>query len=48
MKKLLVCLLVGALLKSIALTAEAAKQIAFGKGKSSGQRCSLFQCTTTR
>jgi len=35
MKKLLVCLLVGALLTSIALTAEAAKQIAFGKGKSS-------------
>ena len=35
MKKLLVCLLAGALLSGTALTAEAAKQIAFGKGKSS-------------
>lgn len=35
MKKLLVCLLAGALLTGTALTAEAAKQIAFGKGKSS-------------
>ena len=35
MKKLLVCLLAGALLIGTALTAEAAKQIAFGKGKSS-------------
>ena len=35
MKKLLVCLLVSALLTGTALTAEAAKQIAFGKGKSS-------------
>ena len=48
MKKLLACLLACALLTGTALTAEAAKQIAFGKGKSSGQRCSLFQCTTTR
>jgi len=35
MKKLLVCLLAGALLAGTALTAEAAKQIAFGKGKTS-------------
>ena len=35
MKKLLVCLLASALLTGTALTAEAAKQIAFGKGKSS-------------
>ena len=35
MKKFLVCLLAGALLTGTALTAEAAKQIAFGKGKSS-------------
>jgi hypothetical protein len=35
MKKLLVCLLAGALLTGTALTAEAAKQIAFGKGKTS-------------
>jgi hypothetical protein len=35
MKKLLVCLLAGALLSGAALTTEAAKQIAFGKGKSS-------------
>ena len=35
MKKLLVCLLAGALLTGTVLTAEAAKQIAFGKGKSS-------------
>jgi hypothetical protein len=35
MKKLLVCLLAGALLTGTALTAEAAKQITFGKGKSS-------------
>ena len=35
MKKLLACLLAGALLTGTALTAEAAKQIAFGKGKSS-------------
>ena len=35
MKKLLVCLLAGALLTGTALTVEAAKQIAFGKGKSS-------------
>jgi len=35
MKKLLVCLLAGALLTGTALTAEAAKQISFGKGKSS-------------
>jgi hypothetical protein len=35
MKKLLACLLASALLTGTALTAEAAKQIAFGKGKSS-------------
>ena len=35
MKKLLACLLAGALLTGTALTAEAAKQISFGKGKSS-------------
>jgi hypothetical protein len=35
MKKLLACLLAGALLTGTALNAEAAKQIAFGKGKSS-------------
>lgn len=35
MKKLLVCLLAGALLTGTALTAEAAKQISFGKGKTS-------------
>ena len=35
MKKLLACLLAGVLLTGTALTAEAAKQIAFGKGKSS-------------
>lgn len=35
MKKLLVCLLAGALLTGAALTAEAAKQISFGKGKTS-------------
>ncbi len=35
MKKLLACLLAGALLTGTALTAEAAKQIAFDKGKSS-------------
>jgi hypothetical protein len=35
MKKLLVCLLAGVLLTGTALTAEAAKQIAFGKGKTS-------------
>jgi len=35
MKKLLVCLLASTLLTGTALTAEAAKQIAFGKGKSS-------------
>ena len=35
MKKLFICLLAGALLTGTALTAEAAKQIAFGKGKSS-------------
>ena len=35
MKKLLVCLFAVALLTGTALTAEAAKQIAFGKGKSS-------------
>jgi hypothetical protein len=35
MKKVLVYLLAGALLTGTALTAEAAKQIAFGKGKSS-------------
>ena len=35
MKKSLVCLLAGALLSGTALTAEAAKQITFGKGKSS-------------
>ncbi|WP_262966554.1 hypothetical protein [Methylobacter psychrophilus] len=34
MKKLLVCLLAGALLTVTVITAEAAKQIAFGKGKS--------------
>jgi len=35
MKKLLLCLLTAALLTGTALTVEAAKQIAFGKGKSS-------------
>jgi hypothetical protein len=35
MKKLLVCLLAGALLSGTTLTAEAANQITFGKGKSS-------------
>ena len=35
MKKLFVCLLAGALLTGTAITTEAAKQIAFGKGKSS-------------
>ncbi|MCX7096487.1 MAG: hypothetical protein NTV43_01120 [Methylococcales bacterium] len=35
MKKLFVCLLAGALLTGASLTAEAAKQIAFGKGKTS-------------
>ena len=35
MKKLLVCLLASALLTGMTLTAEAANQIAFGKGKSS-------------
>jgi len=35
MKKILVCLLAGALLTGTALTAKAAKQISFGKGKTS-------------